>query len=385
MIQRLRLAAAFVAAISLLVLAGPARAQAAGTAFTAGTGQHPDVAVDAAGTAHVVWLQPSGSTNVVAYCRVPRGQRACTGTQTFALDLEDIAGRPWVFVNGATVTIVDHRCCNDETFALTSSDGGKTFGSALTAPSTASRPSRRAARSSSACRSRARRRPPGRTWARATRWAARSRSWAGSRSWRSRRSAVRRRWHSRAGRGPATRTTSRPGRRPPSSAPATPRASRRAERHLPDEPDGRPRAPAVPGAQVHRQRVRRPFPRGRRRGRLRERPRGGRRRRAARGLAPKRLARDGALRVLGQRSLVAARDRPRPRRRGLRPHRRGRARPPGLGRLGPELAYRRGPGGSAAVRLAGDEGDLRHGRHGCRHARDPEGLRQRQDAGGAAL
>jgi len=128
MIQRLRLAAAFAAAISLLVLAGPARAQAAGTAFTAGTGQHPDVAVDAAGTAHVVWLQPSGSTNVVAYCRVPRGQRACTGTQTFALDLEDITGRPWVFVNGATVTIVDHRCCNDETFALTSSDGGKTFG-----------------------------------------------------------------------------------------------------------------------------------------------------------------------------------------------------------------------------------------------------------------
>ena len=45
---------------------------------TLGQGTRPDLTVDAAGTAHIVWtVSPIGSAATTVYCRVPRGARSC--------------------------------------------------------------------------------------------------------------------------------------------------------------------------------------------------------------------------------------------------------------------------------------------------------------------
>ena len=54
-------------------------------AFTIANGAQPSVAVDAEGTAHVVWNQVTSDTqaDVLHYCQVPRGATSCQHEQTF--------------------------------------------------------------------------------------------------------------------------------------------------------------------------------------------------------------------------------------------------------------------------------------------------------------
>jgi hypothetical protein len=54
--------------------------------FTFAIGSEPDLKVDSAGTAHVVWfdLSPAVNSDTVNYCQIPRGAVGCTNTQVLA-------------------------------------------------------------------------------------------------------------------------------------------------------------------------------------------------------------------------------------------------------------------------------------------------------------
>ena len=70
-----------------------------------GNGTKPDVAVDAEGTAHIVWNEiVANGADVLHYCRIPRGARACTESKTFVPQpadsgSKDVAG-PRVLLTG---------------------------------------------------------------------------------------------------------------------------------------------------------------------------------------------------------------------------------------------------------------------------------------------
>ena len=54
-----------------------------------GAGNSPDVLVDEAGTAHVVWNQPGGELpDAVGYCRIKRGATACDTTATLQSEID---------------------------------------------------------------------------------------------------------------------------------------------------------------------------------------------------------------------------------------------------------------------------------------------------------
>ncbi len=108
-------------------------------------GVRPDVIVDAAGTAHIVWNEPvDGGPDVTVYCRLPRAAKACEVTQRLvppgADALADDADGPQVSAVNDQVTILSHRypqpvpkpggdpSIEDTTLYLwTSDDGGSNF------------------------------------------------------------------------------------------------------------------------------------------------------------------------------------------------------------------------------------------------------------------
>src|SRR4051794_39371586 len=58
-----------------------------------GTGAHPNVLVDAAGTAHIVWNQPvPGGADQLHYCRLPRGASGCAASSVLTVDQPDVPG-----------------------------------------------------------------------------------------------------------------------------------------------------------------------------------------------------------------------------------------------------------------------------------------------------
>src|SRR5512143_3484578 len=75
--------------------------------------EHPDIAVDSAGTAHVAWNVSTGVTedDLLVYCRVPRGGKACASTQTFTLPDNAAATHVEIAPSGAVV-LVSVRCCS---------------------------------------------------------------------------------------------------------------------------------------------------------------------------------------------------------------------------------------------------------------------------------
>jgi hypothetical protein len=118
-----RLVAFLAAAVTILACASTAQA---GVVFTVAPGASPDVAVDAAGTAHVVWQRdPDG----ILYCQVRRGATACTSTPVrLTAPLSPVGGASHVFLGGgSTVMLSVTRCCPVEIDLYTSTDGGATF------------------------------------------------------------------------------------------------------------------------------------------------------------------------------------------------------------------------------------------------------------------
>jgi hypothetical protein len=117
---------------TLLVLA-LAPAAHAGSPFLVGSGDRPDVAVDSAGTAHVVWNEHSGSSAVpdpLHYCQIPPRGSGCTHAQTLTAPLSTTGRDSYVFTPSPGRVIVESfRCCGtgEGNYAFESTDGGITF------------------------------------------------------------------------------------------------------------------------------------------------------------------------------------------------------------------------------------------------------------------
>lgn len=111
----------------------PAAASAA-TPIQVGEGAGVAVAVDDAGTAHVVSRHgPPSSPHVTNYCRVPKGttEPGCPAPQQFPprVSGNGVFDRALVAVHGSTVIALWNECCApDEVNARISTDGGVTFG-----------------------------------------------------------------------------------------------------------------------------------------------------------------------------------------------------------------------------------------------------------------
>ena len=135
----------FCAAPLALLAALAAAAPAAAKPFTLSTaGNKPSVAVDASGTAHVVWdAVDAANTSTTHYCRVARNGSACLAgsEKTFApvIGDQDFAGPRVYLPGGSRVVVVTTRCCTSadapdggsygtRAFAISSSDGGANFG-----------------------------------------------------------------------------------------------------------------------------------------------------------------------------------------------------------------------------------------------------------------
>ena len=97
-------------------------------------GGTPDIAVDSAGRAHIVWddtSPPATSADVVSYCRLARGASACGVGAIFAGSPFGIFGRPHVFSYAPDqVSVFYQRCCGgtEGTREVYSPNGGANFG-----------------------------------------------------------------------------------------------------------------------------------------------------------------------------------------------------------------------------------------------------------------
>lgn len=112
-----------------------------------GNGHDPEVAVDAAGTAHVVWSEDGGEgADVLRYCRLERGGKGCDNPpetrgliplQPGEARYNDDTGGPVVAVVGDDLAVITHRYPNvvdkpdgassRTTYMWISRDGGNSF------------------------------------------------------------------------------------------------------------------------------------------------------------------------------------------------------------------------------------------------------------------
>ena len=120
---------AFLAFAIALLLPGVAAAQ-----VTVGQGAKPSVAVDAAGTAYIVWYGPQNQS-ALHFCRLPRGATACAGAPTIVAGGASTGtslSRPFVSVAGSQLRVVQFRYgyssgAFNRVMLFTSSDGGSSW------------------------------------------------------------------------------------------------------------------------------------------------------------------------------------------------------------------------------------------------------------------
>src|SRR3954452_6906655 len=135
-------------ALVALALAPSAHARGGGfgvspavKSFQVGTGGKPQVAVDANGTAHVVWnvtISGVDQPDELHYCQVPAGATACSGEKVLVAPLDAIGRASYVFTTSdGRVVVETYRCCNTAStgprpgnYVFESSDGGATFSAA---------------------------------------------------------------------------------------------------------------------------------------------------------------------------------------------------------------------------------------------------------------
>jgi hypothetical protein len=118
------------ATAATLALAAPAPAA---SPFVIGSGNKPNVAVDASGTAHIVWDEnaPFPATDPLHYCRIPRGQQACAGgVRTFTIVDEAFSPAQVLIPGPNQVQLLAFRFGGSGasgTYLISSTDGGTSF------------------------------------------------------------------------------------------------------------------------------------------------------------------------------------------------------------------------------------------------------------------
>lgn len=118
------------AAVAVTALAALAPSVAQAASFQFGSGKFPDITMDQAGVAHVVWDENvSGGDDPLHYCRLPRGASACQGDQVLHPPGEAIGRASYVFApSPGRIVIVTDRAGTDDVLAYESADGGVSFG-----------------------------------------------------------------------------------------------------------------------------------------------------------------------------------------------------------------------------------------------------------------
>lgn len=123
-------------ALALAQLSPPSVGAAVYNVGPSAAAEHPAIAVDDNGTAHIAWNESAGipGDDTLVYCRVPRGAKACALTRTIALPKTDFNGPQVVLTRGGEIVLVSGRCCFPSlpVFAVSSSDGGESFGPSVT-------------------------------------------------------------------------------------------------------------------------------------------------------------------------------------------------------------------------------------------------------------
>jgi hypothetical protein len=129
------------AALLLIVVAGPARAAAPVALDGNAAASHPAVAVDQSGVAHFAWNERRPAGDVTHYCRIARGSASCAARRSLTAPgaagegAQDAAGPAVLLPDAETVIVVAHRCCRPRLVTWTSRDHGATFGPAAEAGS----------------------------------------------------------------------------------------------------------------------------------------------------------------------------------------------------------------------------------------------------------
>ena len=96
-----------------------------------GTGETPDVAVDAAGVAYIAWTGTEPG-NPAHFCRLPRGAAACDVASVLPAPVGTTGSttRPVVHVTGARVSVLHYTYGQSNQITLyQSADGGGSFAS----------------------------------------------------------------------------------------------------------------------------------------------------------------------------------------------------------------------------------------------------------------
>jgi hypothetical protein len=121
--------AAMVAAVTVAAL--PRAAVAAKHGRLLATGNYPNVAIDAAGTAYVFYgdqLPLGRKDSPLALCVIPAGASGCASRQDILVDGRSGFDPPIVAATGiGQVQVAAGRCCGDRVVALSSSSGGAAF------------------------------------------------------------------------------------------------------------------------------------------------------------------------------------------------------------------------------------------------------------------
>ena len=122
--------------LGLLLVPSPTAGAAVYNVGASAAAEHAAIAVDDSGTAHVAWNESAGipGDDTLVYCQVPRGGKACALTRTIALPKTDFIGPRVVLTRAGEIVLVSVRCCfpGSPVFAVSSSDGGESFGPPLT-------------------------------------------------------------------------------------------------------------------------------------------------------------------------------------------------------------------------------------------------------------
>lgn len=126
--------------LALLALsAGPAAAAAPPiTLDSSPQALKPELAIDPAGTAHIVWVRrgPTAHDDKVIYCKLPRGARKCVVRHELSAPLDSNGPAYPRFHEDGRLLIISARCCDsafDNVFIFTSHDNGASFGPAVEA------------------------------------------------------------------------------------------------------------------------------------------------------------------------------------------------------------------------------------------------------------
>jgi len=116
-------------AICAVLLAALMAPVAGAAPVVVGAGSHPQVAVDAAGTGYITWIETNASADTFHYCKLPAGATRCAARFDYSDPNQDVDGGYALLPGGNRVLLIEARGVTPNRVKLlwSSTDGGVTF------------------------------------------------------------------------------------------------------------------------------------------------------------------------------------------------------------------------------------------------------------------